>query len=327
MFEVGNVAIYVIRNAEVVWGGILWSRQLLQRGQDDGHHRAVLGRLHLLPGAAEVGGLPQPHREVHDLARPADAGAQPQPRQQRLRLDWATPGYNSGNVDVEGGYESPLDRAADPRGRVPTHYRGVAPQRTADRGPARGPGLGSAPRPPSTSRGAATTWTTSGSQLEQFANTSSLVDQTRPEGPQGFEYRVLCWYDGNQGEVPSALHLRRDDLHRRVGMPTTSPPPRPAIIQPVFGQLHEDANNTIFDFPGHIIGLVAGRVDGERRDPHHHDRRRVRGGQDRGVLRRHRDAGRHHRDRGGRLVPLRQGRQLRRTLSYDRQSSAVPTRC
>ena len=84
-----------------------------------------------------------------------------------------------------------------------------------------------------------------GSQLEQFANTNNLLND------QGFDFRVRCWWDGNQGRFRQRYTFGEMTYEGGVDSEDIAGTPT-AITQPLFGQKHEDAAETIFDFPGHI---------------------------------------------------------------------------
>jgi hypothetical protein len=95
-----------------------------------------------------------------------------------------------------------------------------------------------------------------GQQLEEWADTKTMLSDTTPGNGQRFEYRVVCWFDASQ-----QLFRQRyvfGDMSYAVGQgPTTDNPAPTGILSPSLGKntqaMAKGPDNTlIFDFPGHI---------------------------------------------------------------------------
>ena len=252
MFEVGNRAIYVMRNEEVVWGGILWTRSYSSGDHDDGDHRAVLGGLRLLPGAPQVGGLPDDHRQVHDLARGAEQ-----------MLHATSPGRATTAVDRQRGWQRRRRRAVDRQdahgpgltaNRPLTHYGECWPNNSPpiELPPA---GLSSRTRRRDDTkafttvedRGAATTWTTSASSWSSGPTPTPWSTERRVRVPGA----VLVRRAQERFRQRYTFGEMKYDTRPRRSPTTSGTPDRDRSTRCSDGDDDRPAK-TIFDFPGHI---------------------------------------------------------------------------
>lgn len=250
MFEVGNRALYVMRNDEVVWGGILWSRAYSSGDRTMSitgmsweayiYYRAFRHSVIFLDKTTPKYVI---WRAVlmHLLASKPDESD----------FNWKGEngaGKNAGST-TDYGVTSWTGKQANSVSNVPlTPYEETWPHSSP---PIEIPPAGLQFKDPAFN--ADTDFQTSenrwrgyemsmvGEQLQTWADATTLVTGG------GVEYRVLCWWDEAQQKFRQRYtfgEMEYDD-GTISGTPTS-------ILSPVFGRPVEEAEETILDFPGHI---------------------------------------------------------------------------
>jgi hypothetical protein len=258
MFECGNRAIYVMRNEEVVWGGILWTRSY-----SSGSATLAITALSF-DGYAYYRAL---HKSVVFLAKTSPyviwwsilTG---------MMCDFTNTDASSGQTPDGVRQISTLAAQYVPwTGITSTHFN-ADKQNWVHTWPNNIPKI----EMPPLSLG--TTWAEGSSKyattvpdtfrgynmsmvgeaLQTWADTNTLISPT--SGMTRCEYRVVCWFDSVQQIFRQRYVFGEMSYTPGLGPSTPNPTPN-AILSPLIGanthaMVESVDNKIIFDFPGHI---------------------------------------------------------------------------
>lgn len=260
MFEIGNTAIYVMRNEEVVWGGVLWSRsyssgastmqvtalswdgyiyyrllrETLHWGKDTNAYSIWWGLLRavLTDWKFNVAPFKDTSREKDgDANKSVDVfwtgisrGKHSNAPARPFKEQWPnnTPNIELPSKDLRWRKKNRKGEDVSVKTRQTWHGYDMA---------------------------------TVGDTLEQWADTQTIASPTGPDVFTRFEYRVVCWWD------PWLRRFRQryvfgEMTYKQPGDPGYDPKVSShdptGISSGLFGQPHSQATKTIFDFPGHI---------------------------------------------------------------------------
>ena len=247
MFEVGNRALYIMRNDEVVWGGILWGRSYSSGSQ-----------------TIDISGLSWDGYIYYRILRRSVIFLKDTPKYtiwrallKQVLSDFTWQGDDTAKKTNSG---IALDGTSTWTGKTDGKKSNLAMTTYVDRWPYNSPNIEVPPAglkftDPKDAANAAFSATENrwrgydlksvGSELQTWADANTLVTGG------GFEYRVLCWWDEvNQqfrqrytfGEMVYDNNPQSTNI---AGTPT-------AIKSPLLGRPVAEAEKTIFDFPGHI---------------------------------------------------------------------------
>jgi hypothetical protein len=277
MFECGNRAIYVMRNEEVVWGGILWSRSYssgstslaLSAISFDAYvyYRAFRRSIVFNPAVNQYSVWYAVLKQtLTDFTWPGNKAAGiPNGMLENVIAEAQRVTQNTAGKITDITY-TPWTGLT--RGQVSNadfrNYEEVWPNNSVKIDlPPENLKLYTNPTAPPASRvevKAQKEWrgydmAMVGSALEEWADTKTLLSGTEdnPEGKR-FEYRVVCWYDG-EAEV-----FRQRYVFGNMSYAAQSTDDKPApngILSPYLGQntqaVAKTADNVlVFDFPGQI---------------------------------------------------------------------------
>jgi len=259
MFECGNRAIYVMRNEEVVWGGILWTRSYTAgtpvvsitalSWEGYAYYRALRQTIEFRKDInvytiwyAVLNQMLQDFswREKGKDGVPYETNNHPGGDPQRSRMVLWTG----------------LTRKKDGKTKF-----NVPARNYEERWPRSSPDIELPPANLKWERGGEQvktkkTWhgydmNVVGSALEEWADTETI---TSIGGGKRFEYRVLCWFDNKQ----QRFRQRYVFGHMSYATDSTHDEPKPnGIIRSLLGSNTQDdalkdTNRLVFDFPGHI---------------------------------------------------------------------------
>lgn len=272
LFEVGNRALYVMRNSDVVWGGILWGRSYSSGNKTmeitalswEGYiYYRALRQSVLFPKTTDkytIWRALLAQVLMFDPDRPID------PATGYPVVPAATNNYQSDfGWNGENGKGKNAGRAADvgtttwtgksrngQSNQPLTQYLEYWPYNSP---PIELPPAGLQFKDPETQSSPAFNTTSErwhgfdmgmvGEQLQTWADANTLVTKG------GFEYRVLCWWD----ELNRRFRQRYTfgEMEYDNGSPTATVGGIPtAILNPLLGRPHGQAGDTVLDFPGHI---------------------------------------------------------------------------
>jgi hypothetical protein len=282
MFECGNRAIYVMRNEEVVWGGILWSRSYSSGSPtlsitavsfDAYAYYLLLRRSVVFKSAAKT----NVYTIWYAVLR-------------QMLSDFTWSGTNDGRVTVAGEAQSWTVWKSGPKKGKPKKYtfwpwtgitRGTAnaaARNYEEAWPHNSPNIELPPaglklynKPSSDNKlptGGVEIKTTKefrgydmnmvGQQLEEWADTSTILTSTGWR----FEYRVVCWFD-DANQKFRQRYVYGDMSYAANKGPTTDSPTPNGILSRLLGKntqaMAKSADNKlIFDFPGHISSWSLG---------------------------------------------------------------------
>jgi hypothetical protein len=262
LFECGNRAIYVMRNEEVVWGGILWSRSYTS-----GTPSIAITALSW-EGYAYYRLLRQTVSFTKDINLYAIWYALL--KQMLTDFSWDSPGKDGRVTDAT------THPNGDPKKSASVMWTGLtrksAPSKPAEfnvpardyieRWPENSPDI---ELPPQNLKwlGAdnkeilgTKTWHgydmgVVGGALEEWADTETI---TSVGGGKRFEYRVVCWFDNSQQRFRQRYVF--GEMH--YAPTSTHDEPKPdGLTNNLLGkntadEVLKDTNQLVFDFPGHI---------------------------------------------------------------------------
>jgi hypothetical protein len=247
-FEVGNKALYVMRNDKVVWGGILWGRSY-SSGDSTMAITALSWEGYIYYRAFRKSVIFPKTMDKYTIWRAVLM-------QCMTDFTWKGEdgaGKNAGLVADVGSVAWTGKVRSGKSNQALTLYREYWPNNSP---PIELPPAGlKFKHPMSVDETKAFTTVEDrwrgyemgniGEQLQTWADANTLVTSG------GFEYRVLCWYDYQQerfrqrytfGEMEYNNDPTDDDPS---GQPTS-------ILNPLLGSSYDQRTDVIFDFPGHI---------------------------------------------------------------------------
>jgi hypothetical protein len=282
-FECGNRAIYVMRNEEVVWGGILWTREY-----SSGSATMSLSAMswdayiyyRLIRATIAFNGATNIYKIWYAVLK-------------QLLTDFTWPGVPNGvdshhnprykNSGMEGqdahrhaGGESEVDQRVPWTGLTRTWYttdsKGKRHRHDQSQAVARrfqeswqnnSPDIRLPPNDLLWKRGDVEVkgtktfhgydMQTGGEALQQWADTDTLMSSHTKSGLSRFEYRVVCWFDQDD-QVFRQRYIFGEMTYAADGSAPNIPTgiKRPLIGNKTHASAEDPARAIIFDFPGHI---------------------------------------------------------------------------
>jgi hypothetical protein len=226
---VGNTSLYIMRNDDVVWGGILWSRSYSSTDKT----MAITGV------SFDAYAYYRRIRKTVKFGTQTDRYTIARMLLRQMLNDFTITGTGSGEATAEVGGVRPWT-GWESNGQTSRPLI-VGNQIWPDNAnpnielPPLSLVCGSTTTANSQFRGY--NMDTVGGALEQWCNTDENLSELG-----GFEYRIVCWYDETQEKFRQCYQFGR------ISGTLTEP----TYVDRFIGQPQIEAGNTIFDFPGHV---------------------------------------------------------------------------